>query len=340
MPIEVATEICVFDQEQFHALDRRVMPIIFQVRNEFGRLLNERLFKVEIANRCAENHVLPVQREVCIRVTHDGFAKCYSMDILISRGFMVEAKTAESIVPAHRNQSLNYLFLTGLHHARLVNLRSDPVQHEFVSTRLTPERRRQFVVIDAEWIEPNPESAWLKEKVVEILQDWGAFLDVALYREAITWLLGGESLVCQPVGIFSGSRTVGTQTVDLLTNDTAFSFTSVVRCPEFMRSHQMRFLQHTALNHLQWVNFNRHQIEFVTLSKAHRRSPCFDDFVLHDFVSPAPCSSEQPDTRQIRPDGGDKIIEDKIRPEQTIVSPCFNDFVLHDFVSPAPCSSE
>ena len=34
-----------------------------------------------------------------------------------------------------------------------------------------------------------------------------------------------------------------------------------------MREHQLRFLKHTPLKFIQWVNFNRHQIEFTTLAK-------------------------------------------------------------------------
>jgi len=32
-----------------------------------------------------------------------------------------------------------------------------------------------------------------------------------------------------------------------------------------MADHQRRFLKHTPLRALHWVNFNRHQIEFTTL---------------------------------------------------------------------------
>jgi hypothetical protein len=37
MPIEVAAAIQVLNQDQFHALHHRLMGIIFQVHNEFGR---------------------------------------------------------------------------------------------------------------------------------------------------------------------------------------------------------------------------------------------------------------------------------------------------------------
>jgi len=267
MPIEPQTEIRVFNQEAFHTLDRRVLGVIFEVHNKFGRFLDELLFKREIAARCLERGISPAEREVAIRVSHDGFAKDYFMDLLFSHGLMVEVKTVEKLGPAHRKQALDYLFLTGMQHGRLVNLRTNQVEHEFVSTKLTVERRRAFSVVDNEWRDVNTESAWLKDKLVELLQDWGAFLEVSLYREAITWFLGGPSVVCRPVPVLSGSKSIGNQVVHLLTDDTAFAFTAVTASRDPMRAHQLLFLRHTPLKCIQWVNFNRHRIEFSTLTK-------------------------------------------------------------------------
>src|SRR5512138_2923559 len=123
MPITVGTEIRVFTQEEFYALDRQILGVVFEVHNDFGRLLDEELFKHEIAARCTALGIQPVEREVRIRVTHDGFAKDYMMDLLFAHGVMFEAKTVESLGPSHRNQTLNYLLLAGMNHAHLVNLR-------------------------------------------------------------------------------------------------------------------------------------------------------------------------------------------------------------------------
>ena len=81
---------------------------------------------------------------------------------------MLEGKAAERLVAAHRSQSLNYLFLAGLKHGRLVNFRTERLQHEFVPTTLTPEERRRFSVVEGEWVEMNPASRQLKAKTVEL----------------------------------------------------------------------------------------------------------------------------------------------------------------------------
>lgn len=267
MPINVATRIDVFGREEFHALDKRLMGVIFDVHNEFGRFLDEALYKSEIAARWLNLGLGTVEREVRISVTHDSFRQDYSMDLLFNGGLMLEAKAAEVLVGAHRAQGLNYLFLAGMQHGRLANFRPEKVEHEFLSTRLTPEKRRRIVIRDSDWKIVNAESKWLRQTLVELLEDWGAFLETRLYRDAITHFLGGLDRVVRPVPIHSGSRLIGSQLVHLLTGDTAFAFTAITGQHPAMLEHQCRFLRHTPLRFVQWVNFNRNQIEFRTLSK-------------------------------------------------------------------------
>jgi GxxExxY protein len=265
MPIEVSTAIEACDQEAFHAVDRQLMGVVFEVHNEFGRLFDEDLYKREIATRCITLGLQPAEREVRIRVRHESFIKDYFMDVLFCHSFMLEAKTAERLVAVHRSQALNYLLLTGLKHGRLVNLRTERVQHEFVSTTLTPEERRRLRVADSCWVETNAESRQLKARTMELLTDWGAFLDVNLYREALVHFLGGPSVVCRAVEVFSGSRQVGTQNLNLLNEDTGFALTTKPTDTGAMRDHLTRLLHHTRLKAIQWINLNRHAVEFTTM---------------------------------------------------------------------------
>jgi GxxExxY protein len=265
MSIEVSTEIQACDQEQFHALDRQIMGVVFDVHNEFGRLLDEELYKREIAVRCLAIGIQPTEREVRIRVSHDGFIKDYFMDLLFGHGVMFEGKAAERLVAAHRSQSINYLLLAGLKHGRLVNFRTERVQHEFVSTTLTLDERHRFRVVEGDWMELNTESGQLKARTLELLEDWGAFLDVNLYREALVHFLGGPTSVCQAVEIFSGPRRLGTQSLNLLNEDTGFALTTKQQDAGAMRDHLERLLRHTRLKALQWINLNRHLVEFTTL---------------------------------------------------------------------------
>jgi len=267
MPVEVERgPLRVFSQDQFHALDRVVMGITFQVHNEFGRFLDELLFKREIAARCIAAGIA-TERELRVWVTHGSFKKEYKIDLVFSHGVIFEAKAVEWLAPAHEAQTLNYVLLTGIHHAKLINLRPERVQGRFVSTQLTPELRKRFTIDDASWRAVNPRSRLLKETMIELLRDWGAFLECNLYREALMHRLGGAEFVLRRVQVFSEDQPLGDQEMHLVTDDTAFAVSAITESTEGMRSHLGRFLAHTSLRHLQWINLNHHHIEFVTLSR-------------------------------------------------------------------------
>jgi GxxExxY protein len=261
------SEIRVFDQDEFYAMDERVMGVVFAVHNEFGRLLDETLFKRAIAFRCVAQGIEPAEQEVRIRVTHETFSKDYFIDPLLGHGMMVEAKTVDRLTQAHRAQALNYLLLTGMKHGRLINLRPERVQHEYVSTRLDGEARRRFSVADCGWRELDVRSAWLKRKFLELLQDWGAFLEISLYREAIVHFLGGQDVAYPETEIFDGPQILGCQRVCLLTPDAAFSCTAMTRDKDKMTKHLSRLLAHTRLRFVQWVNLNRACVEFSTIAR-------------------------------------------------------------------------
>jgi hypothetical protein len=140
------------------------------------------------------------------------------------------------------------------------------VDYQIVSTHLTHELRRKFDFVERQWQEVNPESTMLRNKLHELLTDLGAFLDSNIYREAITHFVGGREKVVQLVDVISNRKVIGKQPAHLLTSDTAFSFTSTHDNHARMREHQIRFLRHTRLKAIQWVNFNQHLIEFETLS--------------------------------------------------------------------------
>ena len=80
--------------------------------------------------------------------------------------------------------------------------------------------------------------------------------------------LGGPASVCKAVEVFSGSRRVGAQNLNLLNEDTAFALTTKQEGAGAMRDHLARLLEHTRLKAIQWVNLNRHRAEFTTLLKS------------------------------------------------------------------------
>jgi GxxExxY protein len=224
------------------------------------------LYQAAMAARL-EDEKLVCAREMKITVTLDDFTHLYYVDVLVRGGVIVETKTAETLTPAHRAQVLNYLYLCGLHHGTLLNFRTARVQHEFVSTHLTPSLRRQVTWDLSAWKPLCPGCNILFDTLQRALADWGCGLDPALYRDAITHFLGGEAKVVREVQITSTRGPIGKQKVHTLAPDIGFSVSASVHHPEVAEEHHRRFLQHTPLRAIQWVNLNRQAVSLHTLTK-------------------------------------------------------------------------
>lgn len=235
MPIFTSVPITIFDQESFHDIDRVVTGAAFDLHNEVGRYLDERLYQAEMAVRLEEQKLVPV-REMKITVTLDDFTRVYYVDVLVSGGVIVEIKTAETLTAAHRAQALHYLYLCGLHHATLLNFRPARVQHEFVSTHLTPALRRQVLWDLSAWKPLSPGCTGLYDTLQRALADWGSCLETTLYRDVIPHFLGGEANVIREVDIASTHGTMGTQKIHTLAPDVGFSLTASVHHPEVVEA--------------------------------------------------------------------------------------------------------
>lgn len=176
-----------------------------------------------------------------------------------------ELKTVKALTGEHQKQTLNYLLLSGMHYGKLVNMRPHSVQHRFVSTKLTVKKRYNFTIDDQEWKDLDEDSIWFKQLVVNLLSEWGAFLDTNLFYDAIKHFRGGEEKVLRKIKIANSSRVLGTQKTHLLNTEIAFKVSAVTKDRSFYEEHLRRFLSHTPLKAIQWVNFNHHKIVFKTL---------------------------------------------------------------------------
>ena len=75
------------------------------------------------------------------------------------------------------------------------------------------------------------------------------------------------SQALQKIPIFDGDREIGLQEQCLISEDTTFALTSVKTGQGTMNDHLHRFLCHTKLSCIQWINMNKHDIEFRTLTR-------------------------------------------------------------------------
>ncbi len=264
MPIELSQPVNVVSQDQFHSIHHVMAGHAFTIHNQFGRMLDEKIYKNELAYRCAQDG-LTAEREVLIRVRHGSFVRDYFIDLLLAGSTVVEAKCASAIAPAHRAQSLNYVLLSGAHHGSLVNFRPLKVQSEFVSTRLTPDDRRRFSVTAHEWPDDS-EHQELREVVLSLCTDVGLGLEVALYREAVATLIGRRSSLPDPIPIMAGSRQLGEQSLHILRDGVGLAVTAATRSAD-TRKHLQRLLNHTTLDAMAWVNLPLNNVRFELLKK-------------------------------------------------------------------------
>ncbi|HPM79934.1 MAG TPA: GxxExxY protein [Candidatus Anammoximicrobium sp.] len=264
MPIEVKGTIRVLDQQQFGEIAFEVMKAEFDVHDDLGRFLAEGAYQNELAQLLGSR----ADTGVWIRVRHGDFCKVYVTDLVVDQGALFELKAVESLQDEHRAQLLNYLLLMGLKHGKLINFRPERVEHEFVNTTLTREIRTRFEVDDSGWDRAVDRGHDIRSLVVELLREWGTGLDLQLYEEAVTFFLGGPERVIREIDIVSKGRKIGRQPVRLADSESVFKITSLHRDLERFESHARKFLEHTALQRILWINVNLHKVTCKTISKA------------------------------------------------------------------------
>ncbi len=266
MPILTASPIKVIDREEFHRVDRLVTGMAFDIHNQFGRYLDESLYQRELARRLrVVGHDVILEYEMTAQL--DNFSKHYFADLLIDSSVIVETKTVSTLTNAHRGQTLNYMYMCDLRHATLLNFRSQRVEHEFVSTGITPSDRYRYQIHDDAWSPRSAECSTLKDLFLRCVSEWGVFLDPSLYQDALVHFLGGKSVVERSVPVVSEGFVLGTQTMRMLNDNVAFSVTTSVHHPEVIYEHQRRFISHTSLKALHWFNLNHHRIEVRTITQ-------------------------------------------------------------------------
>lgn len=198
-------------------------------------------------------------------VLHQNFVKKYFVDLLINNSIIYELKAVAKLSPEHDKQALHYLFLLGLQHGKLINFRPASIEKRFVSTTLLPKDRHDIIFNDEQWLELDDASAWLKSLLIELLRDWGAYLETTLFYEAIYHFRGGEDRVIKDIEIVLNETKLGNQKVHLVNSSTAFKITAITKGLEGYQQHLNRFIRLTNLNALQWINFSHHIISFKTI---------------------------------------------------------------------------
>ena len=274
MPASCAIAAVPISYEEYLELDRRAMGVVFDVHNSFGRLHEEETYQAAAA-RAWRGAGLDAVREVPITVWHERvdegmtrrFKKVYYADAILEGRILYEFKTVGALMPQHRQQVYNYLFLSGIKYGRLLNMRTPSVVHERITAVVGEEERHELAFATDGWVDLDGDGVWLRELIVELIEDWGGFLDVQLFYEAAAYFRGGSEGIAHCVEIEDDGVVLGAKEVHLLTPDTAIHFSALKESTTGYEGHLRRFLGHTPLRAMHWTSFARHDIQMKTLLK-------------------------------------------------------------------------
>jgi len=266
MPIHCPVTIACLSADEFEKVDYRVMEHAYASQNELGRLCDECAYEADLKARLLADGFQSIHTQIPVMVTHRHFSKTYRLD-MIADNVLYELKAETTLVGEHETQLLNYVFLLGLGRAKLLNFRPPKVQGKIVATSLRQEERRRFTAIIELWSDLTPGCAVLRQKMLDLLHDWGAFLDLALYQEALIDSLGGASNVERRVSLHRNKLDLGAQRILMHAPGVAFRVTAFTENQSHVESHLRRLLALTDLKAIQWINLNHLQIEFTTIKK-------------------------------------------------------------------------
>ena len=241
------------------------MRAVFDTQNELGRMYHECLYQSEVIAKCLASG-LNVISEGEIRLTLHDFRKSYFIDALVEFGALYELKAVDRLNERHDAQLLNYLFLSGLSEGKLINFSSPSVQYRFVSTTVSPADRFSYTLDLSKWqVERSCARHHIVELVESMVKEWGCFLDVHLYEDAIIYFLGGEEKVRKTVDVMLEGRLVGEHPMYLVDEITGLHVSSVIKGGNQYRRHLERMLFHTNLESVVWINFYRNRVQFISL---------------------------------------------------------------------------
>lgn len=100
----------------------RVLEVAITIHRALGPGLLETVYEVVLARELSDAG-LSVERQVPVPITYKGirFDEGFRADIIIEKKVLLELKSVERILPAHKKQVQTYLRLTGLKLGYLLN---------------------------------------------------------------------------------------------------------------------------------------------------------------------------------------------------------------------------
>ncbi len=250
MPIIPSIPTHRLSQSDFKDLAHEVIAKAFAIHCDFGRFFDEKIYKKELAARMPG-----IELEASVKVVHGDFSKTYFADVIVAGGGLFEFKAVDAIHPRHRAQTIHYLLLFDIAHAKIVNMRPERVQHEFVNCHLRLANLRTPEIQAPDWDDLLPGAETFRNQLIDLCRDWGLGLDLALYEEALTHFFGGEEAVNIPVPVY------GTHGY-LAAPEVAFKITALSDGLDSFENQTLAMLRHTRIQAILWANLSQNGIRF------------------------------------------------------------------------------
>ncbi len=260
MPIDCSITTCRISQNEFKELAKEVMRHVFDIHNEFGRFFDEGVYKRELAGLMPD-----IKLESAITLTNGNFSKTYFDDVLVNNSGLFEFKAADKIHSRHRGQTLNYLLLLDLAHGKVINVRPESVEHEFVNCPSRLNDLRNPEIFDQEWDRRIAGTDLFRQILMSLITDWGAGLETNLYEEALTHFLGGKSNVVVPISVRGRNGFLMNQRMRMAAPNVTFKITALQERLNDFASHASKLISHTPLEAMLWANITQRSISFTTI---------------------------------------------------------------------------
>lgn len=238
-------------QDAFHKIDYQIMGQAFELHNEMGNLWDEKDYQRQLAEKCRTLGIETFE-QVPVSIRCNGFEKTYFIDLLLN-GSVYELKTVSAISDRHEAQTLNYLFLSNTQHGKIINFRQDSLTWRFVSTTLRQEARMEYATEIADWHPTTLQGQSIFEIMKDLLSNWGAYLSIHLYREALCHFLDIQ-LENEHARFVS------------LSPKTVLHVSGLSSRKNNLRSNLQKYLYQSRFDELLWINFNKNKIEFFNLN--------------------------------------------------------------------------
>ncbi|HEY2865582.1 MAG TPA: GxxExxY protein, partial [Pyrinomonadaceae bacterium] len=108
----------------------QIVGIAYKVRDELGFGFLEKVYENALAISLRENGLTAVQQMPLNVMFHDQVVGVYCPDVMVEDRMILEIKSCDRIISAHKAQTLDYLKATGMKLGIILNFAKQTVEFE------------------------------------------------------------------------------------------------------------------------------------------------------------------------------------------------------------------